>query len=180
VGYAGGDKKNPNYSNLGDHTETLQIDYDPQRITYSQLLDYFWKSHKPTQRNWNRQYMHAVFYHDERQRQLALKSKAAIEAQIDRTVHTEILPLKTFYRAEDYHQKYILNRRAELAAGLKRTYPRTKDFVDSTAAARLNGYVGGHGTEEQLEREIDALGLGSKNRQALIDMVARSGKGWFN
>lgn len=180
MGYAGGDKKNPNYSNIGDHTETLQIDFDPQRITYTELLDHFWKSHKPTQRSWNRQYMHAVFYHNEQQKRAALKSKASVEAAIGRTVRTEVLPLKAFYRAEDYHQKYILTRRSDLAGELKRVYPRLKDYVDSTAVARLNGYAGGHGTKEQLEREIDDLGLGSKNRQALIDMVARSGRGWFN
>jgi peptide methionine sulfoxide reductase MsrA len=172
--------KNPDYGNLGDHTETLQIDYDPQRITYGELLDIFWKSHKPIQRSWKRQYMNAVFYHNETQRQAALASKKAVAAKIGREVRTEILPVRTFYRAEDYHQKYLLNRRSEFAKAMARIYPRKTDYVDSTAVARLNGYVGGYGGSEQLEREIDQLGLNAENRQALLELVGRKRTGWFN
>jgi methionine-S-sulfoxide reductase len=103
VGYAGGRKANPDYGHIGDHTETVQVDYDPQRITYNELLDIFWRSHKPTGRSWSRQYMNAVFYHDDRQRQLAMDSKAAVEKKIGQGVKTEVAPLRTFTMAEDYH-----------------------------------------------------------------------------
>ena len=180
MGYAGGLLANPDYSNLGDHTETVQVDFDPRRITYSQLLDVFWSSHDPTDRTWLRQYMNAIFYHNAQQKELALASLAAVQKKIGRTVRSQVLPLRTFNLAEDYHQKYLLNRRSDLLREMTRTYPGKKDFVDSTAVARLNGYVGGNGSPEQLAREIQFLGLSPAGRRALTDLVAGQGKGWFN
>lgn len=65
VGYAGGSKENPTYYSLGDHSETIQIDYDPTQISYGQLLEVFWNSHNPTYEPWSRQYMSIIFYHSE-------------------------------------------------------------------------------------------------------------------
>jgi peptide-methionine (S)-S-oxide reductase len=151
VGYAGGRQENPDYGHIGDHTETVQVDYDPQRITYSELLDIFWQSHKPTGRSWSRQYMNAVFYHDDRQQQLAMASKSAVEKKIGQRVKTEVAPLRTFTMAEDYHQKYIIKQHYDLKAEMSRIYPLHRDFVDSTAVARLNAYASGHGTKDQFQ-----------------------------
>ena len=173
VGYAGGRQANPDYQHMGDHTETVQVDYDPQRITYPELLDIFWRRHTPTSGSRSRQYMNAIFYHDDRQRQLAMDSKATIETKLGRGVTTEVAPLRTFTMAEDYHQKYMLKQNYELKAAMVRIYPRHRDFVDSTAVARLNGYVAGHGSRDQLEREIDMLGLSDAGKTSLTDMVLR-------
>ena len=78
VGYAGGETRNPTYSHIGDHTETVQVDYDPRRITYEDLLVIFWESHSPRERAWGRQYMNAVFFHDEKQRLAAMASSRII------------------------------------------------------------------------------------------------------
>ena len=139
----------PTYRKMGDHTETVQVDYDPQRITYAQLLDIFWKSHQPSQRPWLRQYKNVIFYHDTHQRRLASASKIALERKINRDVSTEEAPLNTFTMAEDYHQKYLLKRHDDLKQQMYRIYPRHQDLVDSTAVARLNGYAGYHGTKDQ-------------------------------
>jgi methionine-S-sulfoxide reductase len=173
VGYAGGLDASPDYQHIGDHTETVQVDYDPRRLTYRQLLEIFWNSHDPTQSSWSRQYRHAVFFHDERQRQQALDAKTALEKRIGRSVQTEVVPLNTFTMAEAYHQKYLLKQHHDLSREMARIYPRHPDLVDSTAAARLNGYVGGHGSPEQLAREIDHLGLGEAGQRALTEMVRR-------
>ena len=173
VGYAGGQQASPDYQHIGDHTETVQVDYDPQRISYSQLLDVFWQSHKPTSRSGPRQYMRAVFYHDEQQRQLALASKAAMEQKIGRPVKTEVAPLRTFTMAEDYHQKYILKQNYDLKAEMTRIYPSHGDFVASPAVARLNGYAGGNGSRKQLLQDIDRLGLSDAGKQALTEMMDR-------
>ena len=173
VGYAGGRQDNPDYGHIGDHTETVQVDFDPQRITYNGLLDIFWQSHKPSGRSWSGQYKNAVFYHDDRQRQLATDSKAAVEKKIGRGVKTEVAPLRTFTMAEDYHQKYILKQHYELDAEMSRIYPLHRDFVHSTAVARLNGYASGHGSKDQLSREIDNLGLSDRGKQTLTDMLNR-------
>lgn len=173
VGYAGGRTEAPTYHNIGDHTETVQVDYDPERITYPQLLDIFWRSHKPTGRTWSRQYLNAIFYHNETQRQAAEASKTAVERKIGRTVATEVLPIRSFTMAEVYHQKYLLKSHKDLNNEMTRIYPLAHDFVNSTAVARLNGYVGGYGGRDQLIREIDSLGLSGEGRKRLFKLVSK-------
>lgn len=158
---------------MGDHTETVQVDYDPSRISYNQLLDIFWASHRPTSRNWSRQYMNVIFYHDDQQHAVALASKTKIEQKVGRKVKTEVLPLRSFTMAEDYHQKYVLKGHRVLKDEVTRIYPLHTDLVASTAVARLNGYVDGHGSREQLQREIDLLGLSENGRRVLEGIVKR-------
>jgi peptide methionine sulfoxide reductase MsrA len=163
----------PTYHNIGDHTETVQIDYDPNLISYDQLLDVFWNSHKPTRRSMGGQYMKAVFYHSEQQREQAIASKVALEDNIGSIVRTEIVPLRSFTMAEDYHQKFTLKGHKDLKNEMMRIYPRHQDLVDSTAAARLNGYIGGYGSRDQLSKEINSLGLSAEAEQVLIDMIRK-------
>lgn len=178
MGYAGGLTRNPDYGNIGDHTEAVQIDYDPARISYTDLLDIFWNSHSPSGRQGSRQYMRAVFYRDQHQQALALRSKRAVQGPINGEVHTRIVPECSFTLAEDYHQKYHLKSYADLAREMRRIYPSEKDFVGSTAVARLNGYTGGYGGREQLHLEIDRLGLSSGSRRFLDNLV--KGRELFN
>ena len=181
VGYAGGRAQNPTYRRIGDHTETVQVDFDPARISYAALLEVFWSAHTPTDRARSGQYMRAVFYYDEEQQKIALRSKAALEEKLGRTVHTPILPIRSFTAAEEYHQKYLLKHQTDILREMQRIYPRHEEFVDSTAVARLNGYAGGFGTEEQLAREIGSLGLSAAVQKALEERVRRrSGRGLFN
>jgi peptide-methionine (S)-S-oxide reductase len=161
VGYAGGQKVNPTYYSMGDHTESLQIDFDPQQISYLELLDVFWKTHNPCAGGSSRQYMAAVFFHDDGQKQLAEKTRDREAAEHGR-VKTALLPLTAFYLAEDYHQKYMLRSRSELMREFRAMYPSDLDLVNSTAAARVNGYLGGNGTSALLNQEIDSLGLSEK------------------
>ncbi len=163
----------PTYSNIGDHTETVQVDYDPEILNYDQLLDIFWKSHGPSERSMSRQYMKAVFYHNEQQHELAMASKTAVEKKISSTVRTEVVPIRSFTMAEDYHQKFTLKPHSGLKNEMSKIYPRHQDFVASTAVARLNGYAGGHGTKDQLSKEIDSLGLSAEGKKVLIDMVRK-------
>ena len=158
---------------MGNHSETIQIDYDPERITYEKLLDVFWKSHNPVSRSVSSQYGSIVFYHDDEQRRLAEKTKEREETERGRRLPTEVVPYTEFWRAEDYHQKYRLRGVRELMEEFAAIYPDSKDLVDSTAAARVNGYVGGHGTLEQLEAEIDRLGLSPEGRDRLEEVAQR-------
>jgi peptide-methionine (S)-S-oxide reductase len=147
---------------LGDHTESVQVDYDPAQITYDELLDVFWQGHNPRTRPYSRQYMAAVFYHNEEQKELALASRERLATELGAQVHTEVLAADAFYLAEDYHQKYNLQRGRAYYEELSSIYPEIEDLVDSTAAARLNGYLAGYGTREQLEHEVGQLGLSAK------------------
>jgi peptide-methionine (S)-S-oxide reductase len=171
VGYAGGAKENPTYHNLGDHTETLQIDYDPSKVSYEKLLELFWEEHDPTSRSWSRQYKAVVFYHDEEQKRLAGESRARLAARIGKTVHTEVLPYSRFYAAEDYHQKYYLRGHRQILKQFQQHYPQAADLMSSTAAARVNGYLGGYGTSASFKADIDRLGLSEAAREELLERV---------
>jgi peptide-methionine (S)-S-oxide reductase len=171
VGYAGGTTKNPTYYNLGDHTETIQIDYDPTQVSYEELLDVFWDSHNPAQRPWSRQYMSIVFYHNDEQKRLAMETRDREAAKINSEIFTEIVPASEFYLAEAYHQKYRLRQVPDLMKEFSVIYPDNEDFVDSTAAARVNGYLGGYGTFEALQAELSGLGLSPAGSQRLLDIA---------
>ena len=173
VGYAGGSKGNPTYYSLGDHSETIQIDYDPTRISYRQLLGVFWSSHSPIYEPGSRQYMSMVFYHSEEQKRLAIDMKESEEARLGRGIFTEIVPFSEFYLAEDYHQKYYLRQEPALMKDLSAVYPNNEDFVASTAVARVNGYAGGYGESATLEEELSTLGLSESGRNRLLEISAR-------
>ena len=159
VGYAGGTTENPTYHNLGDHTEAIQIEYDPAVISYEELLDVFWSSHSPTNSPWSRQYMSILFYHNDEQKRLALETRDREVARLGREVFTEIVPFSEFYLAEAYHQKYRLQQVSALMREFRAMYPDDDDFVSSTAAARINGYIAGYGTVERFQEELNSFGL---------------------
>ena len=168
VGYSGGIKRNPTYHDLGDHSETVQIDFDPARVSYEQLLDVFWKAHDPASRSWSRQYRAALFFHNEEQKRSAEESRGREAARIRGKIQTEILPAGEFYLAEDYHQKYYLRQDSVLSIEFRQMFPSEMDFVNSTAAARVNGYIGGYGTEVGLQEELDRFGLSEEGRKKLL------------
>ena len=114
--------------------------------------------------------MSAIFYHDESQQKLALETKAFEERRRSKKIQTEIVPFDRFYLAEDYHQKYQLRQRRQLMTEFKTLYPRNIDFVNSTAAARVNGYVGGHGKPEEIMANIERLGLSGAGQKQLLEI----------
>jgi len=173
VGYAGGTTPHPTYRSIGDHTEVFQVDFDPERVGYDELLEVFWTEHDPTARPYSTQYKAMVLAHDEAQLAAALRSREAVQARTSRPVLTEIRMLDRFYVAEDYHQKYALRRDRLLSAELHAHYPDEAGFRESTAAARLNGYAYGLGSVLQLEREIGLLGLSGEGQERVRAMVRR-------
>ncbi len=173
MGYAGGNKENPTYYSLGDHSETIEIDYDPTRITYKQLLDVFWTNHDPASPAWSRQYASVIFYHDENQKRIAEESKAKTAGRLRTRLATEIVPYDGFNLAEDYHQKYDLRRFPQFLEEFQKIYPATHEFLQSTAVTRVNGYLGGQGTYEELVIEIGMLGLSPARQEELKDIVLR-------
>lgn len=172
VGYAGGTITDPTYHRLGNHSETIQIDYDPTRISYRELLNVFWDSHNPTQPPWSRQYMSIVFYHNDEQKRLAMETSDREEARTKGKIYTEIIPATGFYLAEEYHQKYRLQQVPELAKEFSAIYPATGDFIASTAVARVNGYVSGYGTSTALQEELSSLGLSPAGNKKLLEIWA--------
>ncbi|SIO58253.1 peptide-methionine (S)-S-oxide reductase [Singulisphaera sp. GP187] len=121
VGYLGGTLENPTYQDVctgtTGHAEVVEVSYDPLKVSYDQLLDLFWKIHDPTTLNRQgpdvgTQYRSAIFYHDEDQKNVALASRERLResGRFRRPVVTEVTPTSTFYRAEEYHQRYLEKR----------------------------------------------------------------------
>ncbi|MBI2683398.1 MAG: peptide-methionine (S)-S-oxide reductase MsrA [Acidobacteriales bacterium] len=121
VGYAGGTTRNPSYqqvcSDETGHAEVVEVQYDPSRVRYLDLLQVFWENHDPTQ--WNRQgpdigtqYRSVIFFHSEEQHAQAIQSKNTLEetGRFQRPIVTTLEPVQTFYRAEEYHQQYLEKR----------------------------------------------------------------------
>jgi len=117
-GYAGGHTANPTYREVctggTGHAEVIQIEFDPQTISYDKLLDFFWDAHDPTTLNrqgpdTGTQYRSIILYNNEAQKGVATKSMAGASGKFKKPIVTEIVPLKAFYPAEDYHQDYYSN-----------------------------------------------------------------------
>ena len=128
VGYSGGELDNPTYrevcSGQTGHAEVVQVTFDPERVSYEELLEVFWGSHDPTTLNRQgpdigTQYRSAIFTHGPEQEAAARASKARQEAsgRFRRDIVTEIAPAREFYMAEDYHQQY-LEKRGVMASNL--------------------------------------------------------------
>jgi peptide-methionine (S)-S-oxide reductase len=121
VGYEGGTTDHPTYEDVctdtTGHAEVAEVEYDPDKVSYEQLLDVFWANHDPTQLNrqgpdFGTQYRSAIFYHTPEQRAAAEASKTALQAsgRFRRPVVTEVTPAGPFWRAEEYHQRYLQKR----------------------------------------------------------------------
>lgn len=174
VGYAGGTTPDPTYHNIGDHIETIQIDFDPKKISYQEMVKIFWDNHKPTRMVWKRQYASALFFHDEHQEKVARGTRDHLESNLGEKVNTELITFTKFYMAELYHQKYHLQGYEELMTEYRNTYPSLGDFVNSTSAARVNGFIGGYGDLPQLKEVFPLLGLSEDKKDFLKDIIQRN------
>ena len=123
VGYSGGKTENPTYKEVctdkTGHAEVVQVTFDPKKVSYETLVEAFWHMHDPTQVNrqgpdYGTQYRTAIFYHSPEQKAIAEKSKAALNAsrKFGKPIATEITPAGPFWKAEEYHQKYLEKRGA--------------------------------------------------------------------
>jgi peptide methionine sulfoxide reductase msrA/msrB len=138
VGYTGGNVKNATYKNHEGHAEAVKITFDPSKISYEQILEFFFKLHNPTTLNQQgndlgSSYRSAIFYNSEQQKQVAERVKHKVDASgaWKRPVVTEIVPAKEFWTAEDYHQDYLVKN----PAGYTCHYVRDISFENAPAAA---------------------------------------------
>jgi len=174
VGYAGGTKDKPSYYSLGDHTETVDLDYDPEVTDYDKLLKMFWNNHNPTI-NCSRQYMSAIFYHDDEQKAKAEETMKEAQQKARGKITTQILPADKFWEAEDYHQKYLLQQHPWVVTALD--IDPGEDLINSHVAARLNGYIGGYGKSSMFDVEWEKLGINEKMAHYVRNQMIRNHRG---
>ena len=118
--------------------------------------------------------MSIIFFHNDEQKSLAMASKDRETASKKTKIFTEILPYREFFTAEDYHQKHRLRSDPDLMTEFRRTlYPVEENFMNATAAARINGYLDGYGTLEDLREELPRFGLSPAANKRLIEIVKR-------
>jgi peptide methionine sulfoxide reductase msrA/msrB len=148
-GYTGGTKENPTYKEVSagktGHVEAVQVYYDPAKVTYEELLDYFWRHVDPTDSGGQfvdrgSQYRSVIFYQDEEQKRLAEESKEnlAKSAKFDKPIATEIIRFTKFYEAEEYHQDYYTYRLDIAATILSKVIPSPiRSFDDNPITSPL-------------------------------------------
>ncbi|WP_025783891.1 peptide-methionine (S)-S-oxide reductase MsrA [Sporosarcina sp. D27] len=172
VGYAGGTTQNPTYRKMGDHTETLEVDFDPTLVSYEKLLSVFWNNHYPNRDAYKgRQYLSILRYRSEEQRLDIERVKKEMEAVLGEGIETEIAPFESFTLAETRHQKYYLKRYPKALEQVEVLYPIPEMLVDSAFAARLNAFVKGFGTRQELITEITRWPITSDAQHVLADTL---------
>jgi len=145
----------------------VELEFDPSVTDFKSLLDIFWAGHDPTVPAYSRQYMSAIFCHGDEQMRLAKESMKAAQIDLKKEIQTVIQPAGPFYQAEDYHQKYILQKHGSLLTSIGLS--RGPKLVASSLAARLNGYLGGYGTKENFLGETETV---NQLNQDNIDYIA--------
>lgn len=154
VGYAGGTKSDPSYEVLGDHTEVVQVDYDPGRVTFEELLEQAFDAHTPLEQSRKRQYQHILFVESDDQR-------AQLRAYLDTSgydperIETRLERLSEFHLAEPYHQKFNLSGARWATDPFDEAGYDEAAIRESPAAAKLNGHLGGHKVDVPFLRERD-------------------------
>ena len=166
MGYAGGHKANPTYHALGDHTEVLQVWFDPDRLGYDALLQIFWDRHDPTSPRRSTQYRPLIIAVDDAQRRAAQASRDDLETRLGERVTTEVVSDRPFYPAEGYHQKWRLRRHTAVLEDLQACFPTEAEMLASAAAAKLNAFIGGRGDPDGLAQLLPKLGLSAEGQAA--------------
>ena len=173
VGYAGGKRDKPTYHDLGEHTEAVQVEFDPKTISYKQLLGIFWDSHDECGRVWSSQYKAILWTHGKAQAEVARQSAAAQAKARGKKLTTLVAAAPRFWIAEDYHQKYNARRYGALITVLLGSTHSESEVRESTAIARVNGWISGHGTKEQILSESKALVFSAAAREELALALGR-------
>lgn len=173
VGYAGGTSADPTYRKMGDHSETLNITFDPEIVSYEQLVRLFWGNHDAAKDRFykERQYISILFYRNEDQYETAKKVHSELELVQGKELQTEFQSFTQFYTAEVHHQKYFLRRFKGATEMIKSLFPDEDSFIQSTIAARLNGFVRERGKLPDIKKEITHWGLNKFDTELLLDTI---------
>lgn len=173
VGYAGGTTPSPTYRELGDHSETVEVEFDTAHLPLEEVLDVFWGNHHPTNINGykGRQYQSLLFYRSEEQREIIERVKGQKEREKSERLETDVLPFDAFHPAEERHQKYYLKRHPDALEKLSSLYPTLNELESSTLAARLNGLAKGYTNRGRILRELDEWPITPEHRETLVRLL---------
>ena len=173
VGYSGGKSTSPSYKVLDLHTEVVEIDYDPDIISYGQLIDVFFSSHNETLRPYDQRVKSLIFYRSPEEYDIAKGKLDAIRDQTpeEESVYTELKAFEVFYLAEPEHQNRSLKLETSLYGEVEQIFGSEDKIMLSILASKLNGYVYGYGTIENAQALLEVSGLSQASRDRLIEVI---------
>ena len=169
-GYAGGDKKDPSYHNLGNHTETVRISYDPEQISWSDLLDIYWESHNPNSRAASKQYSSIIFVNDSHQEKTVQKFLDKKKEITAKEVYTTTQKLDKFHEAEDYHQNYVFSQDLNLKQFRKSLLNAGERLTYSRLLTKLNAYSQGELEKKKMIEELEDSYLKVKKPELIAEI----------
>ncbi|WP_236013424.1 peptide-methionine (S)-S-oxide reductase MsrA [Paenibacillus glycanilyticus] len=172
VGFAGGTTAEPSYRSMGDHTETVELQFDAALVSYDELLELFWNNHNPYNINGykDRQYQSLLLYRDDEQVEAFRRIKSRME-ETKGILDTELSPFNAFYPAESRHQKYYLKRFPDAVEKLMSLYLSEEELERSTLAARLNGVAKGFLNLERLQNEMKGWPVAEDELKEILSLI---------
>ncbi|WP_435168330.1 peptide-methionine (S)-S-oxide reductase MsrA [Paenibacillus glycanilyticus] len=172
VGFAGGTTAEPSYRSMGDHTETVELQFDAALVSYDELLELFWNNHNPYNINGykDRQYQSLLLYRDDEQAEAFRRIKSRME-ETKGILDTELSPFNAFYPAESRHQKYYLKRFPDAVEKLMSLYLSEEELERSTLAARLNGVAKGFLNLERLQNEMKGWPVAEDELKEILSLI---------
>lgn len=173
VGYSGGKSPNPSYEVVDLHTEVVEIDYDPEVISYGELIDIFFSSHNETLRPYDQRVKSLIFYRNDEEYGVAKSKLDAIRAKTpdDESVYTELKSFEIFYLAEPEHQNRSLKLETSLYHELEDIFGSDDQMLLSILVSKLNGYIYGYGTLEGALELLDLSGLSEQSKARVIEVI---------
>jgi len=173
VGYAGGTLDHPTYRQLGDHTETVEIDFDTRYVSLENMLNVFWSNHNPFNINEykGRQYQSLVLYRGQIQQNVIQNVMNMRVEQGKGKPDTEIAPFNRFYLAEDRHQKYYLKRYPDAIDKLSILFPSAQELTNASLAARLNGLAKGYTNLHTILDEIRTWLISEEEKDNILRII---------
>lgn len=167
TGYAGGRSTNPNYQDVGFHSEVIEVDYDPSLITYEALVSHFFESHNATSKPYYQRIKSLVFYRDEAEKEIAQKiieQQKQIAVQKGLLVYTELKPYEVLYLAEPEHQLKALKAEVSLHSELLEMFGNESNLQNSILGSKLNGFLYGFGSHSEIESILSQSGLSEASK----------------
>lgn len=170
VGYASGTTGTPSYDNLGDYVEVLEVDYNPEVISYGDLVELYFEYYDATARPISLRVKPIIYYRNESEMTIATKIKKQQEAASDKGLFVVIQALDTFYLAEPKHQLSYLKQEISLFEELRMIYETDEALLLSTLTSKLNGLIIGYGDEETLEKVLSQSSLSEASQNRMRDI----------
>ncbi|MFP4661409.1 MAG: peptide-methionine (R)-S-oxide reductase MsrB [Halanaerobiales bacterium] len=175
VGYAGGEKENPTYHDLGNHAETVHVIYDPDIIDYDELLEIFWENHNPYREAVSSQYRSLILYNTDEHKSVAgkfIQAKGKTQIEQNKDIQTRVCMIDIFTAAEEYHQKYLLKSNQKLYERLSALYDSKDELNKSRPAAKLNAYSGEFLDKGDIKEELRNHYLYVKYNNQLEEIIS--------